>query len=126
MSAQYLQRSYFGGSSGDTVYGASYNLNGTLLAFVGNTFSSDFPTQNPIAGQTLINGDGFLLVLRKSGNSSFCVLNTKKDNQIIYSTVIGGSGLDWFFDIAEGPNGNFHFCGMTRSNNLIRRGKNRL
>lgn len=69
MNAQYLQKSYFGGYLGDVIYGASHDLSNTMLAFAGYTNSPDFPVLNPINGQSLGNGEGFLLVLRTFGTS---------------------------------------------------------
>ncbi len=77
---------YLGGSSSDDGYGIA--VDGSGCAYVtGQTFSTDFPTQNPY--QTDQGSyDAFVTKLSTSGNS------------LVYSTYLGGSSSEYGFRIA--------------------------
>ena len=77
---------YLGGSSSDDGYGIA--VDGSGCAYVtGETFSTDFPTQNPY--QTDQGSyDAFVTKLSAAGNS------------LVYSTYLGGSSSEYGFRIA--------------------------
>jgi hypothetical protein len=96
---------YLGGiSNGDYAQAIAVNRSGQ--AFVtGYTFSSDFPNVNPyrlfMAGM-----DGFVTKLSSAGNS------------LIYSTFLGGSGMDACSAIAVDSAGEAFVTGLTSSSDF--------
>ena len=57
-----IYSTYFGGSSADRGYGIAVDTSGCAYV-IGNTGSSDFPTQNPFQAANAGNGDAFLAKL---------------------------------------------------------------
>jgi hypothetical protein len=101
-----LYSTYVGGSAPD--YGAGIAVDSSGNAYVtGTTFSTDFPTVNPIqascgcAGTT--GGDAFVTKLNSAGNA------------LVYSTYLGGSGDDWGLGIAVDGPGNAYITGFSGS-----------
>ena len=68
----------------------------------GETYSTDFPTKN--AFQRTFGGewDAFVTKLNPSGS-------------LVYSTYLGGSGMDWGRGIAVDSSGNAYVTGETYS-----------
>jgi hypothetical protein len=86
-----------GGSDFERVYKIrAISTGGVVL--VGQTLSNN----GDFAGNHGIN-DGFVLKLDANGT-------------IVWKKLYGGSGVDYLFDIAENPAGNFVVCGETGSN----------
>ena len=75
----------------------------------GGTYSTNFPTLNPIQAANAGNQDAFVAKLRAS------------DAQILYSTYLGGSGVitpEQANAIAVDTNGNTFVTGVTNSSNF--------
>jgi K319-like protein/beta-propeller repeat-containing protein/HYR domain-containing protein len=98
---------YLGGSGGDQAIGIAVDSSGNAYV-TGQTSSTNFPTVNPISGGGTFSGnvDGFVSKLSADGSS------------LIYSTYIGGSGLDRFFAIAVDNMGNAYMAGQAGSSNF--------
>lgn len=102
-SGQTLQYcTYIGGSSGEN--GDRIVVDNDGCAYItGDTWSYDFPTQNPYDGSFNSGGDVFVLKLSSSGNS------------LIYSTYLGGPDLEYSKDIDIDDQGNAYITGNTYS-----------
>ena len=96
---------FLGGSSSDRGNGVDVNFAGQV-AVVGQTFSSDFPLANPYDGNLTGSADAFVSLL--SGNL---------DN-LVASTYLGGSDVDWAHDVAVGQGDTVFLCGATYSNDF--------
>ena len=100
---------YVGGSGGDIGYGIA--VDATFDAFIaGSTNSSNFPTAAALgssAYQTTYGGsqDAFVVKLNSTGS------------KLLYSTYIGGTGIDAAYAIAVGS-GNAFITGSTTSTNF--------
>ena len=102
----------FGGSSTERVGGIAVDSAGNIIV-VGDTYSADWPTVNPI--QPAYHGgtcfefggncpDGFAAKLDPAGTT------------FIYSTYLGGGfRFDQALDVAVDPSGNTYVVGMTES-----------
>jgi hypothetical protein len=98
---------YLGGS--DYEYGYGIAVDGSRNAYVtGNTYSTNFPTQNPY--QTYQgpanSADAFATKFSASGTS------------LIYSTYLGGNGYDAGWGIAVDSSDNAYVAGSTGSSNF--------
>jgi hypothetical protein len=69
----------------------------------GATEATDFPTKNAIQSSYHGNFDGFVLELNSSGNA------------LVYSTYLGGSGLDLVHNIEVDTHANAYITGSTES-----------
>lgn len=69
----------------------------------GYTFSTDFPTANPLQGTNAGSADGFVTKLGAAGSA------------LVYSTYLGGSGLDRAFAVGVDGAGNAFITGDTAS-----------
>jgi hypothetical protein len=99
---------YIGGDNGDAAYDISVDGEGNAL-LTGNTSSTDFPTKN--AYQSSLNGGGdagdvFVLKLNSEGTA------------LMYSTYLGGQGLDSGLGIGTDPSGNIYVTGNTFSSDF--------
>ena len=98
---------YLGGGSSDVARGIA--IDSARNAYVtGFTFSTDFPTKNPVQGT---NG----------GGDSYDVFVTKLNatgTALIYSTYLGGSAGDEAQDIVVDSSGNAYVAGVTFSTNF--------
>ena len=92
---------YLGGLSSDNGYGIAVDGQGNAYV-VGSAFSGDFPLQNPIPN-TATSGDAFVTKLSNGGST------------LVYSTRLGGSGIDYGYSIAVDANGNAYVSGTTFS-----------
>ena len=97
---------YIGGSSQDIGYAIGHDANGYLYV-AGTTYSSDFPTAGPAAGNTPPGGEDLFLAKIDPRNS-----------QVVYAGFFGGSGNDSFGGMAVDPNGFVYLTGTTGSSNF--------
>jgi Bacterial Ig-like domain (group 3)/Beta-propeller repeat len=97
---------YLGGSKGAGGAGVAVDSAGNAYV-VGSTFSSDFPTKNPLqpnyAGGGLYWGDAFVSKFDPTGSA------------LVYSTYLGGSAGDGAFSVAVDSEGNAYITGVTTS-----------
>lgn len=101
---------YLGGSGKDYGYGIALDPSGDAF-IVGTTFSSNFPVtsgafQKTCGGNSCASGDGFVTELNSSGSG------------LVYSTFIGGSGVNQANAIALDGSGNAYITGYTRSSSF--------
>ena len=97
---------YLGGSDEDDILGIAVDSSGNAYV-VGATQSVNFPTANPLQATRGGSFDGFVAKLNSSGSA------------LIYSTYLGGSGLDVSFGIAvDASSGNTYVTGLTESTNF--------
>jgi hypothetical protein len=96
---------YLGGSSYDVGTGIAADAKGNAYV-TGNTYSTDFPTENPLAGTLASNDDVFVTKLNGAGN------------ELVYSTYLGGNGYDAGYGIAVDAAGNAYVTGSTTSTNF--------
>ncbi len=99
---------YFGGSADDFAAGPAVDAAGNIY-LAGTTSSRNFPVTAGVF-QSVKNGsdDAFVFKLGNAGN-------------LVYSTYIGGSGIDNAGDIAVDGRGNVITTGFTRSLNFPRK-----
>ncbi|MBN2153826.1 MAG: SBBP repeat-containing protein, partial [Candidatus Lokiarchaeota archaeon] len=99
---------YLGGTGNDMGY--SIAVDQEAYAYVtGVTGSTSFPTQNPyMTDPGDGTDDGFVAKIDPSGDS------------LVYSTYLGGDGLDRLFDICVSPAGHAYVTGYTLSTNYPR------
>lgn len=92
-----------GGSLGDGGEGVTLDQQGNVV-ISGGTFSSDFPvTQNAVSTNLGGNADGII-----------CVLSPDLSN-LIYSSFIGGSAIDYLHAVEVDPAGNLVTVGSSDS-----------
>jgi len=98
--------SYLGGSQYDTGMALAVDSHDNLYV-AGSTASSNFPvvngTQTTLAGAAKINVDTFVTKLDPTGT------------QVLYSTYLGGSGVDSPLGIAVDSQGSAYVTGVTSS-----------
>jgi hypothetical protein len=97
-----LFSSYLGGSSWDDGNALAAGLNG-LVYLTGTTSSNNFPTKIPFQPTQKASDDCFITVIDTNSYT------------LIYSTYLGGKGMDECQDIALGPSGGVHVAGYTNS-----------
>jgi len=73
---------------------------------VGGTFSTDFPTANPLQAINAGDEDVFLTKLNRTGKA------------LVFSTYLGGSSFDEPSGIALGPSGDAYIQGTTASSDF--------
>ena len=97
---------YLGGKALDRAFGLALDSSGNMY-IAGDTQSTDFPT-TPNAFQTtnLGQGDGFVCKVAAGGSN------------LVYSTLLGGSGVDQATGIAVSASGNAYVTGLTQSTNF--------
>ena len=101
-----LYSTYIGGSREDFGWGIEVDSLGHAF-ITGESWSSDFPTQNGY--QNTYGGgpcDAYLVKLSSSGNT------------LLYSTYLGGSAEDYSSDLAIDDSGNAYISGSTSSANF--------
>jgi hypothetical protein len=103
---------YLGGSDLDHAEGIAVDRAGNAT-LVGRTLSTDFPVQNALQ-PTKIAGRG--------KNSAVVVKLNAQGNALIYSTYLGGSGVDFAYGIAADADGNAYVAGMTNSPDFPQKG----
>jgi len=93
---------YLGGSGQDAGSGLAVDASGNAY-ITGLTFSSDFPTANPLQATLGGSSDAFVAKLNPAGSA------------LVYSTYLGGSGQEFGQGIAVDGSGNVYITGLTHS-----------
>ena len=101
---------YLGGSSNDQANGIVLDAVGDAY-IVGQTYSADFPTtvgafQTSCGGNNCAAGDAFVAELNASGSA------------LVYSTYLGGSGIDQGNGIVLDASGDAYIVGYSQSTNF--------
>jgi hypothetical protein len=96
---------YLGGSDTDGGGGIAVDTSGNAYA-TGATYSTNFPTANPLQAANQGLGDAFVAKLNAAGSA------------LVYSTYLGGSGDESGQGIAVDPSGNAYITGQTTSTNF--------
>ncbi|MBI4166047.1 MAG: SBBP repeat-containing protein [Acidobacteria bacterium] len=97
-----IYSTYLGGT--DSEYPAGIAADSSGDAYVtGQTYSTDFPTQNPLQGNSAVGVESFVTKLSASGDA------------LVYSTYLGGSGNDSASAITVDAAGNAYLTGGTDS-----------
>ena len=100
-----LFSTYIGGNAND--YANSFEMDAQGNFYIaGSTLSTDYPTVSPIQAANAGNYDIALTKINASGSA------------ILFSTYLGGSGLDQAFAVALDPLGNVWLAGHTMSTDL--------
>ena len=93
---------YLGGNLTDEGFGIAVDADGNAYV-TGLTVSSNFPTQNPFQSAWRGDWDAFVAEVNPDGSA------------LVYSTYLGGSGLDISSGIALDGSGNAYLAGYTTS-----------
>jgi Beta-propeller repeat/Viral BACON domain/Putative binding domain, N-terminal len=93
---------YVGGNDSDPLNGIATDASGNVYV-IGYTFSSNFPTKNPLQAALLGGQDAFVTKINAMGSA------------LVYSTYLGGSGGEWGLGIAVDDTGNAYLSGATFS-----------
>ena len=96
---------YLGGSGVDYGYGIAVDSSGSAYV-TGRTYSTDFPTANPLQALNKGELDAFVAKLNAAGSA------------LVYSTYLGGDRYDEGNSIAVDPSGNAYVTGVTYSTNF--------
>lgn len=96
---------YLGGNASDNAYGIAVDASHNMYV-AGLSASTDYPLQDPLQGALSGGSDMVVTKLNAQGNA------------LIYSTYIGGSGLEWVGDIDVDSAGNVVVAGKTASANF--------
>ncbi len=95
---------YLGGSNNDYGYKIAVDVSGSAY-LVGTTYSTDFPSKNPIYGYSGYY-DVFITKINPEGNS------------LVYSSYFGGSNTDYGYGLAVDSSGNVYITGATYSSDF--------
>src|SRR6267378_3366739 len=95
----------FSPSGIDEGFGIALDSSGSAYV-TGYTYSSSFPTKNPLQANLAGGSDIFMTKFSPAGNT------------LVYSTYLGGSDLDVAFGIGVDSSGNAYITGKTRSNDF--------
>ncbi|MBW2147564.1 MAG: SBBP repeat-containing protein [Deltaproteobacteria bacterium] len=96
---------YLGGSGFD--FGLGIAVDGSGNAYVtGWTSSTNFPTLNPYQASNAGMNDAFVTKIDPTGSA------------LVYSTYLGGSGIDGAYDVAVDGSGGAYVAGDTESTNF--------
>jgi len=105
--AALVYSTYLGGNISDVGFGIAVDGSGSAYV-TGATFSTNFPTLNPIQGTLAgLGGDAFVAKLQPYGSPA-----------LAYSTYLGGSSDDYGYGIAVDGSGNAYIIGATFSTNF--------
>ncbi len=96
---------YLGGSSADSGSGIAVDATGAAMV-TGLTYSTNFPTQDPLQPTTGGGGDAFVAKLNAGGSA------------LVYGTYLGGSQEDSGLAIATDAAGAAYVTGLTLSANF--------
>jgi hypothetical protein len=96
---------YVGGTHGNNVYSIAVDSSGNAY-IAGSTLSTDFPTKTPIQASNAGNADAYIVKLNQAGTG------------LLYSTYLGGVGIDFAFSIGVDSAGNAYVVGTTGSPNF--------
>jgi len=97
---------YLGGNGYDAGQGIAVDASGNVN-LAGETFSTDFPTKNPVQATFAGGYDAFVTKLNSSGNG------------LVYSTYLGHSGNTFGQGIAVDAFGNAYVVGSTQDTNFL-------
>ncbi|MBW1855721.1 MAG: SBBP repeat-containing protein, partial [Deltaproteobacteria bacterium] len=97
-----IYSTYIGGSDIDAGYGIAFDSEGAAYVS-GYTASYDFPTKNPFQGSKKGGYDAFIAKINASGTA------------LIYSTYLGGSGIQASFGVIVDSEGEAYVAGYTDS-----------
>lgn len=100
-----LYSTYLGGASIDEGYDITLDSNNNMY-LTGTTYSSDFPTKNPIESSLSGQRSAFITILSADGSN------------LIFSTFLGGSGADDSNSIVIDNNNNIFIAGTTFSSDF--------
>jgi uncharacterized protein (TIGR03437 family) len=100
-----LYSTYLGGGGPDEGHGIAVDVQGNAY-ITGSAGSIDFPTMNAIQSAPGGSGDAFLVKLNATGSA------------IIYSTLLGGNGIDTGSAVTVDAAGSAYIAGSTFSTNL--------
>jgi hypothetical protein len=96
---------YLGGAAEDLGQGIATDSAGNAYV-TGQTNSTNFPTINPLQANNAGGGDVFVAEINSAGS------------ELVYSTYLGGSNLDYGDAIAVDSTGNAYVTGTTYSTNF--------
>ena len=96
---------YYGGSERDIAHGIDTDASGNILV-CGETYSSNFPVQNPYQGS------------HAGGSEDAFVVKFNGWGSRLWATYYGGSHLDYASSISVDGNGNVVISGVTVSTDL--------
>ena len=96
---------YFGGTGDDVPRALAVDSVGNIFV-TGQTTSADYPVLNATQPVYAGNGDVFLTKIAPGGSS------------VLFSTFLGGSGLDTGYKLAIDNSGAAHITGITESTNF--------
>jgi hypothetical protein len=96
---------YLGGTGNDVAEGIAIDSSGSAY-IIGQTGSTNFPTQNPFQATLAGGEDIFVTKFSPSGNA------------LVYSTYLGGSGLDSGVGITVDSSRSAYVTGLTNSLNF--------
>jgi len=102
---QLVYLTYLGGSGEDRSFRIAVDVAGNAYV-AGDTDSSSFPTANPFQRSIAGVADGFISKLNPTGTS------------LVYSTYLGGSGIDGATAVAVNAMGEAYVTGFTASDNF--------
>jgi hypothetical protein len=103
-AGQLVYSSYLGGSGYD--YSEAVAVDGTGAAYITGSADGPFPLKNPFQKSRKGKGDAYVTKVAPDGQS------------LVYSTYLGGAGLDAGNAIAVDGNGNAYIVGDTSSYNF--------
>ena len=104
-SASLLASTFIGGRYGEGIEGVSVDGQGNVYVS-GATYSDNFP----------VTADAFRL--SNNGSSDLFAVRLAPDlSRLLYSTYLGGRGVDYGRTSIAGTNGNFYVGGQTQSGN---------
>ncbi len=96
---------YIGGSGDDRAYGIAVDSTGAAYV-AGSSMSANFPVRSALQSRLAGGRNAVVLKLNPAGNS------------LVFSTYLGGSGLDVANGIALDSSGNIYVAGDTTSTNF--------
>jgi hypothetical protein len=105
LSHQLVYSTYLGGSGEDRAFRIAVDAAGNAY-ITGDTDSGNFPTVNALQGNFSGGTDAFVAKLNASGSA------------LVYSTYLGGSGLDGGTAVAVDAAGEAYVTGFTASKNF--------
>jgi hypothetical protein len=101
---QLIYSTYLGGGGSDRGFRIMADFAGAAY-IVGDTFSANFPTANALQRSPGGSADAFVTKLNSAGT-------------LVYSTYLGGSGIDGAAAISIGTGGGAYVTGFTQSNDF--------
>jgi len=96
---------YLGGTNGEKGFGITLDASGNIYV-TGQTFSTDFPTVNPVQATFRGTSDAFVAKLNPAGSA------------LLFSTYLGGIHDDVVTGIAVDALGDIYVVGFTHSVNF--------